>query len=106
MLYAGTMAASKPPKVSLELDSSGRRIVRLTDHAKRFESEEGSGYIYDEVTFPLPADRAGETVATIKADFAAWWAYGAQPEEPAPTIEERLADLEEAVLAMMGGEEL
>ena len=47
---------------------------------------------------------AGRTVtaADIAAEFEDWWAYGSQPEEPLPTLEERVAMLEDFIIS--GGE--
>ena len=56
-------------------------------------------YVYDEAVFTLGADRE-ETAEDIKADFESWWEYGIQPEEPMPTIEERLELVE---MMLMGG---
>lgn len=68
------------------------------------EAEEGQAsqtmYRFDEVVFDLPEDRAGETVVSITTDFAAWWAFGSEDEEPV-TLEDRVAALEDMFLATL-----
>ena len=56
--------------------------------------------------FMLPAARAAEeTKEGIAADFSGWWKYGAawDGQEKAPTVEERLAVMEDFMVAIMEG---
>ena len=57
-------------------------------------------YRYDEVVFELPEDRSGETVISITSDFAAWWEFGSEDDDPV-TLESRVAALEDMFLALM-----
>ena len=43
-----------------------------------------------------------ETAADIEADFDEWWAFGSQPVEPLPTLEEWVAAIEDFIIS--GGE--
>lgn len=67
-------------------------------------AEEGQAsqtmYRFDEVVFDLPESRTGETVVSITEDFAAWWAFGSEDEEPV-TLEDRVAALEGMFLATL-----
>ena len=68
--------------------------------------EPGSAYLADEVMFMLPAARAAEeTQESIAADFSGWWKYGEawDGQEKAPTVEERLAVMEDFMVAIMEG---
>lgn len=90
-------------------------LVALHDNIKKvafaneFASEGGevttsTGYTYDEVMFPLPYDRVGEeTVKTITASFADWWTYGVgyTGESNTPSLEDRVTDLENSLMALM-----
>lgn len=38
----------------------------------------------------------------IEKNFADWWAYAIQPEEPPITLEQRVSDLEDAFLSLLG----
>lgn len=54
----------------------------------------------------LPATRAAEeTQESIAADFSGWWKYGEawEGQEKAPTVEERLAVMEDFMVAIMEG---
>ena len=56
--------------------------------------------------FMLPAARAAEeTRESIAADFSGWWKYGEawEGQEKAPTVEERLAVMEDFMVAIMEG---
>ena len=77
----------------------GTANVRLADNIKTEDRDGQTIYVYDEAVFSLGADRE-ETVEDVQADFGDWWAYGIQPEEPMPTIEERLELVE---MMLMGG---
>lgn len=98
MLLTNTESNVRPSAVLLEHGEDGLG-VRLADHIREDERDGQNVYVYDEVVFHLDADRT-ETEADIQADFATWWEYGSQPEEPMPTIEERLELVE---MMLMGG---
>ena len=109
--YAG------PPAVVFERLPDGDAVVRLYDNIKDAadvaqpgetdpEQEPGSAYLADEVMFMLPAARAAEeTQESIAADFSGWWKYGEawEGQEKAPTVEERLAVMEDFMVAIMEG---
>lgn len=99
MLYAGTESTVRPEKVKMERLGSGETVVRLANNAREEDREGQTIYVYDEAVFSLGADRE-ETEEDILMDFEAWWEYGIQPEEPMPTIEERLELVE---MMLMGG---
>lgn len=101
MLYENTQSSTQPSRVALERHPAGKTIVRMTDNVREVQTEDGVVVTYDEVVFDLPEDRTGETVASITANFAAWWEYGTQPVVEI-TLEQRVADLEDFILAMMG----
>lgn len=77
----------------------GTANVRLAADIKEEDREGQKIYVYDEAVFTLEADRT-ETAEEIQSNFDAWWTYGIQPEEPMPTIEERLELVE---MMLMGG---
>lgn len=83
----------------LERLPDGAAAVRMANNIMEDDRDGQNIYVYDEVVFHLDADRT-ETEADIQADFATWWEYGSQPEEPMPTIEERLELVE---MMLMGG---
>lgn len=103
MLHEKVVSGSMPEKVVVEeLPGGGRRLVLSKDFAA-FENEEGGGYTGNQADCLLPTGRE-ETAAEIAADFDTWWEY-AQSYDPAgatPTLEERVADVEAAVLALLG----
>lgn len=99
MLHTGTESTVRPEMVAMERIGSGEKIVRLADHVVEGEHDGQAVYTYDEVVFTLDAGRE-ETKADIQGDFTTWWEYGSQPEEPMPTIEERLELVE---MMLMGG---
>lgn len=101
MLYANTESTVRPEKVRVEKLGSGEAVVRLTDHVVEEVREDQTVFAYDEVIFTLESGRT-ETEEDILNDFDGWWAYGAQPEEPLPTIDERLELVE---MILMGGME-
>lgn len=98
MLFVGVCASATPPRVCLEELPDGRRLVRLADNIQVIGEDEGPVIMYDEAAFDLPADRREETVETITAGFDAWWAYGSTEQETPPTLEERVAALEDLLL--------
>lgn len=83
----------------MERRPDGTANVRLADNIKEEDRDGQTIYVYDEAVFALGADRE-ETAEDIQTDFEAWWEYGIQPEEPMPTIEERLELVE---MMLMGG---
>lgn len=106
MLYLCVMAAEMPPKVREEKLPDGRRRFVLSDGFSPVETEEEQAPMYQgaQADFILGNDRT-ETSADIEGAFDSWWDYAAawQSIEAAPTTEERLEALEEAIMAMMGG---
>lgn len=105
MIYRNAEAGQSPERVKLER-LPDKTIVRMTDNVRPFETpaEEGQAsqtmYRFDEVVFDLPENRTGETVVSITEDFAAWWAFGSEDEEPV-TLEDRVAALEGMFLATL-----
>lgn len=100
MLLIGTKATTVPARVIIEKLETKRRVI-LADHIEQAEDPEDNGFVYDEVIFFMPDDRH-ETIPEIEANFDAWWEFGKE-EQKDPTIEERLADLEELVLSIVEG---
>lgn len=117
MKNASIMLDHQPPAVVFERLPDGDAVVRLYDNIKDAadvaqpgetdpEQEPGSAYLADEVMFMLPAARAAEeTKESIAADFSGWWKYGEawDGREKAPTVEERLAVMEDFMVAIMEG---
>lgn len=99
MLLTNTESSMRPSAVLLERLPDGAANVRLAGNVAEEDRDGQTIYVYDEAVFTLEADR-GETAEDIQADFESWWAYGIQPEEPMPTIEERLELVE---MMLMGG---
>lgn len=85
--------------MTLEHLPDGTANVRMAGNVTEEDRDGQTIYIYDEAVFTLEADRE-ETAEDIQADFESWWEYGIQPEEPMPTIEERLELVE---MMLMGG---
>lgn len=103
MLYKNTESTTEPCAVLVERLPDGTARVCLRDNIREETREDQTVYIYDEAVFTLDEGRK-ETADDIKANFAAWWAYGIAPEEPAPTMEERVSLIEETLLELFGGE--
>ena len=101
MLYVKTQSSCAPAPVTIENFPDGRRVVRMADHVTERTDDDGTVYEYDEVVFDLPEDRE-ETVQSVTANFAAWWAFGQQPVEKI-TLEQRVSDMEELLLGMTEG---
>lgn len=99
MLLKNTESGVRPCMVALLRHDDGTADVRMAGNIREEDREGQTVYIYDEAVFELGADRA-EAAEDIEADFDTWWAYGCQPEEPMPTIEERLELVE---MLLMGG---
>lgn len=117
MKNASIMLDHQPPAVVFERLPDGEAVVRLYDNIKDAaglvptnetepEQAPGSAYMADEVMFMLPAARAAEeSQESVAADFSGWWKYGEawDGQEQAPTVEERLAVMEDFMVAMMEG---
>lgn len=117
MKNASIMLDHQPPAVVFERLPNGEAVVRLydniqtaTDIAQPGEmepgAEPGGAYTADEVMFMLPTARAAEeSQESIATDFSSWWKYGEawEGQEQAPTVEERLAVMEDFMVAMMEG---
>ena len=101
MFYPGVKSNTEPSAVQVEVLGDGSKHVRLADNIQEIEEDGQTLYQYDEVKFDLEAGRT-ETVADIEADFDEWWAFGSQPVEPLPTLEERVAAIEDFIIS--GGE--
>ena len=101
MLLKDTRSNAQPSAVLMDDWQDGTKSVRLAGNIREETSEDGTVFVYDEVTFDLEAGRT-ETAADIAAEFEDWWAYGSQEEEPLPTLEERVAMLEDYIIS--GGE--
>lgn len=102
MLLQGTTSSEQPSAVAMDEREDGSKIIRITADVEEIREEDGQVmYRYNEVVFELEAGRT-ETIADIEAGIEDWWEYGSQPEEPAPTIEERVAMLEDFIIS--GGE--
>lgn len=102
MLIKDTKSNVLPSAVLMDENEDGSKIVRMAGEATEEAGEDGQTiYTYDEVLFTLEAGRT-ETIADIEAEFDDWWEYGSQPEEPLPTLEQRVAMLEDYIIS--GGE--
>jgi hypothetical protein len=73
------------------------KVVRLADNIRQEEEDGQTVYTYDEVLFTMDPDRT-ETAEDIAEDFDAWWEFGSQPEEPEPTLEDRVSAIEEFLI--------
>lgn len=101
MLLKDTRSSEMPCAVAVDEMEDGRRIVRICGEVSEIQEDGQTIYQYDEVVFELEAGRT-ETVADIEENLYDWWEYGSQEEEAAPTLEERVAMLEDYIIA--GGE--
>ena len=101
MLLKDTRSNVQPSAVLVDDWQDGTKSVRMAGNIREEAGEDGTVFVYDEVTFDLEAGRT-ETAADIAAEFEDWWDYGTQPEEPLPTLEERVAMLEDFIIS--GGE--
>lgn len=98
MLLRDTKSSVRPCAVLLGEKEDGGKIVRMAGNIRE-ETEEGQTlYVYDEALFELEAERE-ETAEDIEADFEGWWEYGTQEEEPMPTLEQRVAMLEDYIIS-------
>ena len=111
MLNMSVMSATRPDSVRLEYlpDGSARALLanNIREITTEYEGNTEIAYEYDEAVFFVPEGQEA-TILSIEANFDAWWAYASQPEEEAPTIEDRVSANEEAIAAIMemmiGGE--
>ena len=101
MLLKDTRSNAQPSAVLVDDWQDGTKSVRMAGNIREETGEDGTVFVYDEVTFELEAGRT-ETAADIAAEFEDWWAYGSQPVEPLPTLEERVAAIEDFIIS--GGE--
>ena len=101
MYYKNVQSGERPSKVLLERLPDGSANIRLADNIVALTVDEQEVYQYDEVTFRLGAERT-ESVKQIEKNFADWWASAVQPEEPPITLEQRVSDLEDAFLSLLG----
>lgn len=92
-----------PEKILFESDRANNRVWLRKDIAEEKREAEGNEYSVftaSEVYFETSVDKA-----TIEADFDSWFALGESwtPESAGgQTIEERITNLENAMLAMLG----
>ena len=102
-----TESTVRPGAVSMQRQPDDTVNVRLADNIREETREDEHGaqtvFIYDEAVFTLEEGRR-ETEADILENFAAWWAYAGEPQEEAPTVEERLTIIEDALMELFGGE--
>ena len=92
-----SMMTEEPARVVLEELPDGQRAVLRRDIAAE-ELDGQTVYVFEETAF-RPDRRV--TVEELEKDFDAWWAFGETPVET-PTMEQRLAALEDVVAEMMG----
>lgn len=104
MLLRNTQGNERPSAVLLDRDEEGKALVRLAANIREEVEEGQTMYRYDEVVFELGSDRT-ETAEDIAEQFEDWWTYGenADEEEAEPTLEERVALIEELLLGGMMG---
>ena len=101
----------KPADVEINtIPDGGGQYVRLHQNASQVDAPSMDGqpagkvWESDEVSFYAPADREPLTVEAVTADFSDWWTYGAawDPDAPAPSLDDRVTDLEAVMLAIIG----
>ena len=96
MLLQNTTSTLEPSPVLMDETEEGK-VVRLADNICQEEEDGQTVYTYDEVLFTMDPDRT-ETAEDIAEDFDAWWEFGSQPEEPEPTLEDRVSAIEEFLI--------
>lgn len=101
MLLKDTRSSERPSAVLIDEQEDGSRIVRIAGEVTEIQEDGQTVYQYDEVLFVLDAERT-ETAEDILADKDVWWEFGSQEEEPMPTLEERVAMIEDYLIS--GGE--
>lgn len=104
MFLLRTESTVSPQKVKLTTNPDGSKTVRISDHLEtRTDDTDGirqTVYTYDEAVFDLPSDRLDETEESIAEHIPEWWLY-ASVDHSEPTMEERVALLEQII---MGGD--
>ena len=98
MLLKDTRSSERPCAVLMDEKEDGGKIVRMAGEVSEIQEEGQTLYQYDEVVFELEPERE-ETAEDIQADFQGWWEYGSQEDEPMPTLEERVAMLEDYIIS-------
>lgn len=97
MLLKDTRSSELPCAVAMDEKEDGGKIVRITGEVTEIQEDDQTIYQYDEVVFELEAGRT-ETVEDIEADLNDWWEFGSQEDEPTPTLEERVAMIEDFLI--------
>ncbi len=100
MIYFGAHSTARPEEAEIRQTAQGEQIIYLRRNVVETQGDDDKGYSYDEAVFVLPDDRSGETVSSITANFAEWWAYAAHCHDKTPTADERISDLEDAVMTL------
>ena len=109
MLQRTTMA-ERPERINIDDLPEGGQYILLHDNAEQVDvpavddEPPQKKWECDEVAFKLPAERV-QTAESIESDFNSWWTYGISWKPgaiPDPTLEQRVTDLEAALLAFMG----
>lgn len=101
MLIKDTKSNVQPSAVLMDENEDGSKTVRIAGEVTEIQEDGQTFYQYDEVLFTLEAGRT-ETAEDIAENLVDWWSYGSQDEEPLPTLEERVAMLEDYIIS--GGE--
>lgn len=103
MLYSNVMAAEQPEAVVIESLPGGTRRVVLSKDFSTVENEDGQSFVFNQADFLLEPERE-ETKASIQERFDSWWEYavGYRQDISALTVEQRLENVENAILDMMG----
>ena len=91
-----------PDRVKIDNLPDGRKVVLLSNNVHQIVVDETTMYEYDAVEFDMPSDRE-DTISDIERDFDEWWEFGQQEFEEI-TLEQRVTDLEELVVSLIGGE--
>ena len=92
--------SNEQPSAALVDEAENGMVVRMSKNVRQEEREGETIYIYDEVVFTVPKGRISGA-DDILWDFDEWWEFGEQPEESEPTLEERIAAIEDFLI---GGE--
>ena len=96
----GSQSTSAPSRVTVEhLPNKTTRVI-LTDNVVQAQDDEGNDFFtYDEAVFVLDGERK-DSPADYEADFESWWVYASAKDDPLPTLEERVSDLEMYIMGM------
>lgn len=112
MIYTATQYTERPPVVRLEPQPDGSVAVWLARNIQEKQMplepteetpEPGMQTVYQaDAAYFVTADPV--TQEEIAANVASWWEYAATwtPDQETPTVEQRLADAEAAICALMG----